>query len=135
MKHQEIKEIREYLEQLGCVGIRVSSWSKSGTIQICERFDISGKQLSLLAETLKEIQLSKEDIIDFDFNFPEYYKEYFKVNKLTKIAIKFFDCMKYLNYEIIDRFESALGWTQNAIYTIRIHTTEKSISDKILEEL
>lgn len=135
MKHQEIKEIREQLEKMRCIGIKVCSWTKTGDTQIYDRFNISGKQLSLLAKTLKNIQFNGDDIIDFDFYFPEYYEEYFKCDELTEIAIKFFNCMKYLNWEILDRFSSALGWINNEAYTIRIHTTRKYESDRILEKL
>lgn len=135
MKHQEIKEIREQLEKMRCIGIKVCSWNKAGDTQIYDIFNISGKQLSLLAKTLKNIQFNGDDIIDFDFYFPEYYEEYFKCDELTEIAIKFFNCMKYLNWEILDRFSSALGWINSEAYTIRIHTTRKYESDRILEKL
>lgn len=69
MKHQEIKEIREQLEKMRCIGIKVYSWNKTGDTQIYDRFNISGKQLSLLAKTLKNIQFNGDDIIDFDFLF------------------------------------------------------------------
>ena len=65
----------------------------------------------------------------------QYYEEYFKCDELTEIAIKFFNCMKYLNWEILDRFSSALGWINSEAYTIRIHTTRKYESDRILEKL
>lgn len=43
--------------------------------------------------------------------------------------------MKYLNWEILDRFSSVLGWIDDEVYTIRIHTTRKYESDRILEKL